>query len=88
MRHSLYSQFYDANSPGRGDGATPNVICRRMRQESRVLKVTSRLPLTIYRDYTLDAEQSDGIRHAMRASGQEGRFASDKRLRKIFGRAL
>ena len=39
------------------------------------------------RDYTLDAEQIDGIRHAM-GQADKGQFASDKRLRKIFGRAL
>jgi hypothetical protein len=39
------------------------------------------------RDYTLDAEQIEGIRHAM-AQADNGKFASDKRLRRIFGRAL
>jgi hypothetical protein len=39
------------------------------------------------RDYTLDAEQIDGIRHAM-AQADKGQFASDNRLRKIFGHAL
>ena len=39
------------------------------------------------RDYTLDAEQITGIRHAM-GQADKGQFASEKRLRKIFGRAL
>ena len=39
------------------------------------------------RDYTLDAEQIEGIRHAM-TQADNGQFASDKRLRKIFDRAL
>ena len=39
------------------------------------------------RDYTLDAEQIEGIRHAM-GQADKGQFASEKRLRKIFGRAL
>ncbi len=39
------------------------------------------------RDYTLDVEQIEGIRHAM-AQADRGQFASDKRLRKIFGRGL
>jgi hypothetical protein len=39
------------------------------------------------RDYTLDVEQIEGIRHAM-AQADDGQFASDKRLRNIFGRTL
>ena len=39
------------------------------------------------RDYTLDAEQIQGIQHAM-TQADKGQFASDQRLRKIFGRAL
>jgi hypothetical protein len=39
------------------------------------------------RDYTLDAEQIDGIWHAM-GQADKAQFTSDKRLRKIFGRAL
>jgi hypothetical protein len=39
------------------------------------------------RDYTLDAEQIEGIKHAM-AQADKGQFADDKRLRRIFGRAL
>ena len=38
-------------------------------------------------DYTLSVEQIEGIRHAM-GQADRGEFASDKRLRKIFGRAL
>jgi hypothetical protein len=39
------------------------------------------------RDYTIDAEQIEGIRHAM-IQADKGQFASGKQLRKIFGRAL
>ena len=39
------------------------------------------------RDYTLDSEQIEGIRHAM-VQADHGQFASDKRLQTIFGRAL
>jgi hypothetical protein len=38
-------------------------------------------------DYTLSMEQIEGIRHAM-GQADRGEFASDKRLRKIFGRSL
>lgn len=38
-------------------------------------------------DYTLDAEQIEGIRHAVQQAGR-GQFADDKRLRTIFGRSL
>ena len=38
-------------------------------------------------DYTMDAEQVEGILHAM-GQADRGEFASDKRLRRIFGRAL
>lgn len=39
------------------------------------------------RDYTFDVEQIEGIRHAI-AQADKGQFASDERLRGIFGRAL
>lgn len=39
------------------------------------------------RDYTYDAEQIEGIWHAI-GQADRGEFASDKRLGKIFGRAL
>jgi hypothetical protein len=38
-------------------------------------------------DYTLSSEQIEGIRHAM-DQADKGEFASDKRLRRIFGRSL
>jgi hypothetical protein len=38
-------------------------------------------------DYTLTVQQIEGITHAMEQADR-GEFASDKRLRKIFGRSL
>jgi len=38
-------------------------------------------------EYTLTAEQIESITHAM-GQADRGEFASDKRLRSIFGRAL
>jgi hypothetical protein len=38
-------------------------------------------------DYTLSVEQIEGIQNAM-GQADRGEFASDKRLRKIFGRSL
>jgi len=38
-------------------------------------------------DYTLTVEHIEGIQHAM-GQADRGEFASDKRLRKIFGRSL
>ena len=38
-------------------------------------------------DYSLSVEQIEGIRHAM-GQADRGEFATDAKLRKIFGRAL
>ena len=39
------------------------------------------------RDYTFNPEQIEGIRHAV-GQADKGTFASDARLKKIFGRSL